>query len=277
MASSDLGDLGSKESDPVPYTWNFIDNLSGLAIWVALVGAFVLFKENRSGKALLILVPLLVVNLLWLGSEKIPGMQSGSAVIFDVMFNSFTIGMAAVWLVSHKFAGRNRLGVFFWSLVIMLLTFFVAMIAFKGLDFDEEVLQIGVLYCVTTVAALLALVMAGCCCRAGYTSLKFMLWLALWCICLGVASMAAFFAFAVVMIMASGGSISITSEILEVLAVGLILGGVLYVLLLPYMVFVMANGLFRRRFYGCFRLKGMLAPAVVETEDFSDERPTDLI
>ncbi len=68
---------------------------------------------------------------------------------------------------------------------------------------------------------------------------------------------------AVIAAAASGGHIDIASQIPMLAVMGLVLGGVLYVLVLPYMILVFNNDMFRQRFYGCFRLKGMLPPLPV--------------
>ncbi len=268
MASNDLGDLGSKESSPVTYKWSLVDNIIGLAVWVVLVPAFVLFRANRSGKALLILVPLFVLNVLWIGIKKATGMPSSSAGTFDVMFNSFAIGMATVWLVSHKFAGLNRFIIFLLSLIVMGCVYALGIFSFSGLEFTSETIVITVFFCIVTAATLLAFALAGWRCRRRYTALRFMLWLALWCLVLCLTAMFAYALIAFIIIAAiMGQSISIGSIFIQIPLVGLIIGVILYLLLLPYMILVLNSDLFRRRFYGCFRLKGMPAPAVAESQD----------
>ena len=261
---NDLGDLGPKESDPVTYTWSFIDNITGLVVWVALVGAFVLSRENRSGKALLILVPVLMVNVLWIGIKKVTGMPSSSAGQFDVMFNAFTIGLAIVWLLSHRFAGLNRFVVFLLTVVAMSLTYALSVLSYSGLEFTEETMMLAVFFFVVMVAALLAFTLTGWCCRKNYSALRFMLWLALWC---PVLCLFAMFAYVLAIVVIMHQSMSIGQLLTQIPIVGLIVGGVLYLLLLPYMILVLNCDLFRQRFYGCFRLKGMSAPAVAESQD----------
>ena len=94
-----------------------------------------------------------------------------------------------------------------------------------------------------------------------------MLWLAVWCVVISVVAMFVYLAVAFIAISATGGSISLGSAIVQIPLVGLIVGAILYILLLPYMILVLTNDLFRQRFYGCFRLKGMAAPAVAESQD----------
>ncbi len=261
MALNDLGDLGSKESEPVTYTWSFIDNITGLVVWVVLVGAFVLFRANRSGKALLILVPLFVVNILWIGVKKATGMPSSTAGMFDVMLNSFAIGLATVWLVSHKLAGLNRFVIFLLSLIVMVFVYVLGIFSFGGLEFTSETIVVTVFFCIVTAATFLAFVLAGWRCRRRYTALRFMLWLAGGCIAVCVVAMLAYALTAFIIMAATmGQSIPMSTLFIQVPLIGLLVGGILYLLLLPYMILVLNSDLFRQRFYGCFRLKGMLAP-----------------
>jgi len=265
---NDLVDLGPKESSPVTYTWSFIDNITGLAVWVVLVLAFVLFKANRSGKALLILIPVLVVNVLWIGVKKVTGMPSSSAGQFDVMFSAFTIGLATVWLLSHRFAGLNRFVVFLLTVLAMTVTYALSVLSYSGLEFTEETMMLAVFFIAVMAAALLAFALTGWRCRKNYTALRFMLWLALWCPVLCLFAMFAYALTAFVIIaMIMHQSISIGDVLIQIPLVGLLIGGVLYLLLLPYMILVLNCDLFRQRFYGCFRLKGMASPAVTESQD----------
>jgi len=268
VASNDLGDLGPKESSPVTYKWSLVDNIIGLAVWVVLVLAFVLFRANRSGKALLILIPVLVVNVLWIGVKKVTGMPSSSAGQFDVMFNAFTIGLATVWLLSHRFAGLNRFVVFLLTVVAMSLTYALSILSYSGLEFTEETMMLAVFFFAVMVAALLAFALTGWRCRKNYSPLRFMLWLALWC---PVLCLLAMFAYVLAIVVIMHQSISTGQLFTQIPIVGLLIGGVLYLLLLPYMILVLNSDLFRSRFYGCFRLKGMPAPAVVvESQDQPD-------
>jgi len=86
-------------------------------------------------------------------------------------------------------------------------------------------------------------------------ALRFMLWLAAWCI--AVCVMAMFIYVAIAFVIMRQSTPSGASFFVFFLLVALFFGGIVYVLLLPFMILAFKNSLFRERFYGCFRLKGM--------------------
>ena len=252
-----------------------MENLSGFAVWAFLILAFILFKDNRYPKALTILIPLIVVNLLWIAIKRLFGMSSLEVALFDVLFNAFTIGLTIVWLISHKFSGSNRFAVFVQTLIMMMLTFAVAIVGFKGVNIDDEVMQMAVIFCIAVAAVLLSFVMAALNCSRRYGAVKFTLWLGVWCVVLGALEILGFFFVSVLMAAASGVQMSIASQILQVSVMGLVFGGILCVLVMAFMIFVLNNDMFKKRFYGCFRLKGMLPEPVVKTETISSDDSED--
>ncbi len=275
MASLDIGGLAAKGSPAVTYTWNFVNNISGLVVWLVLLAVFVLFRENRNRKALLVLVPLFVVNVLWLGIKKATGMPSSSVTQFDFIFNAFTVGLTIVWLVSHKFAGLNRFVIFLLALIVLDLTYVLNIFSFSGFAFDDETVMLTTFFCVAATTTLFGFVLAGWRCRRRYTALRFMLWLAVWCIAVCVIAM---FIYVVIAFVIMGQSTSLGALFVLILFTGLIVGGILYVLLLLFMILAFKNSLFRERFYGCFRLKEMQECCKIATaeETISTENGKDL-
>ena len=144
----------------------------------------------------------------------------------------------------------------------------------------SKILFISVLFSVLAATALLAFVITGWMCRKSYSALRFMLWLAVWTVapCLLLMMIVAAVSIIGGLVMGNGpppGSLLLMALMFPL--AGLMLGGFIYAILFSFMILAFKSDLFRRRFYGCFRLKGMLAPAAAETEDFSGERATDLI
>lgn len=220
----------------------------------------------------MILIPLIAANLFWIAIKHFTAMPSMSIALFDVLVNAFTVGLAVVWLYSYKFAGSNRFVVLVQILIIMMLTFAVAMVGFKGVSFDSEVIQMAILFAISVIGVLLSFVMAALNCSRSYGGVKFSFWLGIWCVALGCLSMVVLFFVSVLVASAQGGHIDIASQLLEVALMGLVFGGALFVLVLPYMILALNSDLFRQRFYGCFRLKGMLpTQPVVETAPISSD------
>ena len=279
MALNDLGDLGSKESDPVTYTWSFIDNFSGLIVWGAVLIVFILFRENWTPKAFLILVPVFVASIVWLGLKKVPGMQSASVVMFDIIINSFVAGIAVLWLLAERIGNRNRLVTFLLAVVVMAIMCALGGVSLGEFKLSADMAGISVVFAVLAAIVLWAFVLTGWMCRKSYSAVRFMLWLAVWIVAPYLLLMVILATVSIIGAIVMGNALPpgfLLLMALKVPLVSLIVGGFIYAILFPFMILAFKSNLFRRRFYGCFRLKGMLAPAVAETEDFSGERATDL-
>ena len=85
-----------------------------------------------------------------------------------------------------------------------------------------------------------------------------MLWLVVWTIAVSIVALLGYVGFTLVIVCISGHVPSNWSSILlQIPIVGLILGGCLYVINLPFMILVLRSSFFRERFYACLRLKSM--------------------
>jgi len=94
VPSADIGELGSKENMAAIYNWKWYYNTPGLLLWIVLILAIVLVKENHDPRALLIILPLLVVNLLWFGFTKLLSFPSSVRLHYDSIVASYAIGIA---------------------------------------------------------------------------------------------------------------------------------------------------------------------------------------
>ena len=273
MAVNDLGDLGPKESDPVTFTWSFIDNLSGLVVWVAVLIVFILFRENWTPKAFLILVPVFVASIVWLGLKKVPGMQSGSVVMFDIIINSFVAGIAVLWLLADRIGNRNRLVTFLLAVVVMAIMCALGIVSLGEFKLSADMAGISVVFVVLTAIVLLAFVLTGWMCRKSYSTVRFMLWLAVWIVAPYLLLMVIVALIPIIAAAVMGNALPpgfLLLMALKIPLVSLIVGGFIYAILFPFMILAFKSDLFRQRFYGCFRLKGMSAPAVAESQDKPD-------
>jgi len=85
-----------------------------------------------------------------------------------------------------------------------------------------------------------------------------MLWLVVWTIAVSIVALLGYVGFTLVIVCISGHVPSNWSYILlQIPIVGLILGGCLYVINLPFMIFGLNLSFFRERFCACLRLKSM--------------------
>ena len=262
MPFANLGDAGPQQGEAVNFNWKWSYSAPGLVIWLALILALVLPKANRDLRILLIFIPLVIVNLLWLAFKEISGMPSSSASQFDTVFHSMAVGIAVWWLVANyfdRFRGFVRFLMAFGTLVAVAC---LGILSYST-EFSNEAALLLALFAFLAITMLGATTTAGKLCRGKYRPLCFMLWLALWTI---LGSLFATFGFFIVgtFIMSSGSGPDILQAILMLSFVGLILGLFLYVLNLPFMILGFANPFFRERFNTCLRLK--LMPTTPEAD-----------
>ena len=186
------------------------------------------------------------------------GFRSTDAEMFSMVFNSLVVGITILWLFAHKLGNRNRFVTFLLALAIMAVASLTGAISYGMADFSEQTVAVLTLLAVLAFTILLGFVLTGWRCRNRYGNLRFMLWLALWCVVACVASM---FVFVLIMFAVEGIPIPIFTILLQLLLMGLIFGLCAYVIILPYMILAFRSSFFRQRFYGCFRLPAMAEPS----------------
>ena len=249
----DIGQLGPKEGSAVIYNWKWYYSASGLALWVVLILVLVLIKANRNRHALLILVPLLIVNLLWLIFRKAMGFGSANIEMFNMMFNSLVVGITVLWLVGHKLGNRNRFVTFLLALIVVIVVGYVGLISYS-VDSDETTMFLSLL-AILALAVLISFVLSSWRCREHYNGLRFILWLGFWTV---IISIIAILTFMVVMFGFEGRlPRNVTDMLLQVLVVGLVIGLLSYVINLSFMILALSSPFYRERFYACLRLKSM--------------------
>jgi peptidoglycan/LPS O-acetylase OafA/YrhL len=223
-------------------------------LWLALILVFVLPKSNRNRRALLIIAPLVVVNLLWLLFKKAMGMPSSAAQQFDMLFQSISISIAVMWLIVHKLGNRNRFVTFLRALALMAVIGLVGAISYFGPNFSQQTIGAIIMLTISAFVILLGFVLAGRRCRIRYSGLRFMLYLALWTVAVCLACTLVFYSvtFSIVQV-----TVPISTILLLALVVGLIFGACLYVINLPFMILAFYSPFFRERFFACLRLKSM--------------------
>ena len=233
-------------------------------------------KANRNPRAWLVLIPLLAVNLLWTMLKKIIPLPSSAMAMFDQLFISLTMGISIVLLFGHKIGNRNRFVTFLLAMFLMAGIGIAGAISYGGLAFSPEVLGAAVVFAVLTLAMLLAFVFAGCCCKKRYSGLRFMLWLAVWTVGACMVIVLGYLGIAMIVLTIVGSSLpgGLISVLLGALGVSLLLGGCLYVIILPFMILAMRSCFFRERFYACMRLKSMVSEDLITaTEPESQQEP----
>jgi len=254
VASHDIGELGPKEGKAVIYNWKWYYNILPLSLFFALILLIVFVRANRTPRSWLIFVPLLIVNLLWSIFLKALGADSVQASVFSILFHSYTVGIASLWLLGHKIANRRRFITFLLALVIMAVTGLIGIISYGMTDFSGEGFAVLMLLGVLAFTMLLGFVLSGFMCRNRYSNLRFMLWLALWCV---LVCMVVSMAFISIMFVIDGPPTSIFQILLAFVPISLIFGLCTYVIIVPYMILAFRSSFFRQRFYDCFHLPAM--------------------
>lgn len=178
-----------------------------------------------------------------------------------MLFNSFTIGIALLWLLAHKLGNRNRFITFLFALIIMITISIVGQVSYG--EFSEQTIIFLFFIIFLSLAVLISFVLTGWRCRIKYTGLRFILWLALWSI---ISSLAAMMTFMVLTTIVQRPPLYLLkSMLLQVLIFGFVEGLLLYAINLPFMILAFYSPFFRERFYGCLRLKSM--PTTVAKSD----------
>ncbi len=260
-AAADLGDLGQQAGQTTSYDWMWYYSAPGMLIWLVLILAIVVPKANRDLRILWILVPLVIVNLLWLAFKKLSGMPSSSASQLDTVFHSAAVGVAILWLVTNYF---DRFGGF--VRFLMSLGILVAVACFGILSYSFELPNETALYFTllvfVAVTMLVAITLSWRLCGGKYRPARFMLWLALWTLLVSLVAMLGFIVVSSI-IMSSWPGLS--EGISIVLLGGLTFGLYLYALNFPFMILGFTNPFFRERFCACLGLKPVSAITGPET------------
>lgn len=249
MPSANLADAGPQQGETANFDWRWSYSAPGFVIWLVLILATVLPQANRNPRILLIFIPLVIVNLIWLLFKKISGMSSSSASQFDTIFYSMAVGIVVLWLLVRYFEK-------FRGFVRFLLSF-VTVVAVAGLgtlsyttEFSNEVILFLAFFGFLTITILCAATAAGKLCHWKYRPLYFMLWLAVWMLLVSLCTTFGFFIVGTT-IMSSGSAPDILQAIKMLIFVGLIIGLCLYVFNLPFLILGFTNPFFRKRFCAC--------------------------
>ena len=272
-AGTDLGELGQQQGQEASFDWNWHYSAAGSFLWLALILAIVVPRANHDLRILWILVPLVIVNLLWLAFKAISGMPSSSASQFDTVFHSAAMGIAALWLVAtylDRFGGLVRFLASFATLVAVACLGILS----YSVEFSNETVVMLALLALMTLMMLVAMTLSRRLCGGKYRPVRFILWLALWTV---LGSLVVMLGFIVAGSIIMSGGPDLSEGIMIVVLGGSTLGLCFYVLNLPFMILGFTNPFFRERFCACLGLKPMLAPAGSEVAlggtDIQDAKP----
>jgi hypothetical protein len=219
--------------------------------WFALILAIGIFKENRDYRIFYLLIALLAVNLIWYLFKTVTDSAISSTVIeFDVTFQSFSIGLAVLWLTMHKFSDYNGLTRYFLGLAVMTFVLFLS-IRSTYPNYSTKTAQIFSLCFFISIFMLFGFSLTGKYCKKQYRPKTFILWLALFMPVCGIAAMIGYIIFECIVT----NSFPDPIVLIMVLVSGFISGILIYALNVPFLIMGFVSPFFRERFCNILRLK----------------------
>ena len=195
----------------------------------------------------MIFVPILSVFAVLVSIECLLSASSLS-VLFHA-FGSFALGLSVLFLLSGILANRTRLSTLFLTTGIMAATGIVTIISYTGLNPSGEMLGSFILYGIGTIVLLGGTSVTLYTIRDKYTYKRFRSWFPLW-----IVSSAVIMGFTALFLTGIMGSIRLI-EILPVLMICGILGLFLYFVILPFLLLISHNSVYRDRFNAVFRIE----------------------
>ncbi len=280
VASANLGSLGPKEGPPLVVPWKLAWSAIPLLPW-AILPLLLLLRSNRNWRAWAIVIPYAVA----LGAVALLGAAKQAAASgIDIPINLPSVpqsvpllwlGIGALLLVAYRFERLTRGGVFAVSCVVLAIAGGAGLLFATGLDgtTPKALAFLGpsaMLYAAEVAWLFFAVVIAAFFCRKRYTAAKFGL------VLLGAMVVPAL---AVVLMLGGIAAARMGPSMLPFLLFGLgfaACGGALmmYVLLLPFLLLVFWNSLYRQRFLAMFKFPTAIpSPEPAPPEALSEQPP----
>lgn len=254
--SQDIGDIGPEKGAVVNYEWPIYRHFASL-LPALVVLALMLRKTNRSTKAWLIVLPILIVLAIFYLPIAALSFLSGGGSPFGGL--SWMLGLAAVWLIGDRLAQiRGR-----WAIV-------VALLVISAFSFAEGLMQgaePGTLPFIVVPSAIpvLALTLAAYWCRKRFSGPRYIGMLA--CACATVVLAAALVSVTYFLFRANGFRASFLLSIAIGVPMACAIGAlVVFVFLLPFVLLSLKCGFYRQRFVAALRLPAAPEPPAVPAE-----------
>jgi hypothetical protein len=239
--SADLGEFGPADGKGVTYNFKRIYHAQGLIPWLVFGLAFLALKENRTARATLLLIPIVLLGVLCSSAEKMVGMDSGGAVQINFMFTVLVVGFSMVWLLAERIGNRNRFVTFLLAALIYLGFLGVSLL---GGGFGDDTTMMAVFAGISIVAVLGAFFLARIAAGEVFNRRRFLIWLPIALYSLLLIS------FAIVMgVSPRIDNYPLSSMVVEVLVASFFTGVVYCISLVPFVVLLLSSPFWRKRFY----------------------------
>ena len=256
VVSCDLGTLGPGTGKPISYYWRWHYNVPGLALWAILALAILVPKANRRQEALLILVPVLLVNLLWLAAVLIFKPTASDREVFGIAVLSLTVTSAVLGLLGHGIARCTP----HQGIVLALgLALGLALIGVLSIvDVSGQTIALASLPGILTPVVVLGYMFAGRMSRRAYGPRRFLVLLGIWTVAFSTVGML------LALLLGSAVSGHWPTHAIFMLGAavmaGAIVGGCIFLVSLTFVLVGLRSPLFRARLFACLRLPSGSTP-----------------
>ncbi len=214
-------------------------------LWVLLLLAFVLFKENRNVKALWIIVPIATVYAIWKLSELLV-LEDVLNIDMSISLN-LIVGLSFVFLLGDRLANLKWPARFGVSLLIISAMGFIGLLGRNSFYYDGLTSRTVVTILGGATVIVLAATLTARKCQEKFSKVRFLLFLLMWTfvIMLVLPSLAYLTAFGI------GVFIQYFYWFLMMSVVFTIFG---YLVTLPLWILALNNPLYRQRLKNCLQL-----------------------
>jgi len=214
-------------------------------------------RANRTRDALLILVPVLLANLVWLVVARISQPVTSDRETFGVMVLSLAVGSAVLWLLGHVIANCTRYARLVLASGVALGVALVG--ALSVTDLSRQTITLPSLLGLLMPALVVGYAGAGWMSRRTYRPTSFLLLLAAWIVAFSAVGMPLW------LLLQSAVTADWPTDILLVVGVfllaGAISGACVFLLSLSFVLVGLRSPLFRPRLFACLGLPPGSPPA----------------
>jgi hypothetical protein len=213
-------------------------------------------RTNRTREVLLILVPVALVNLVWLAATRLFNLATSDKETFAMVVLSLTAASAVLWLLGHGIARYTPYkGI---VLALGIAAGLALMGMFSVVDVSRRTLAFASLSGVLMPALVLGYVLAGRMSRRAYRPIRFLLFLALWTMAFSTVAMFLWF------LLGSAASGDWPTDAVSLLVVtvvaGAIIGACVFLISLAFVLVGLRSPLFRPRLFACLRMQPAPGP-----------------
>lgn len=245
-----LGALGPGTGEPILYHWHWYYSVPGLALWAILALAMIVPRANRTREVLLILVPVLLVNLVWLAVALIFKPVTSDKETFGMMAQSLAVGSAVLWLLGHVLANCTQRRAIVLALSIALGVALVGVVSVT--DLTKQTIALPSLLGLLMPALVLGYAGAGWMSRRTYRSTRFILLLAAWTVAFCAVGVPLWF------LLGSAMTANWPTHLLPALGIFLLAGSIsgacVFLVSLSFVLVGLRSPLFRPRLFACLAL-----------------------